>query len=131
MFENNPMGDEFYEDIIEDEDLMFAMATMQLAQEILNAKMVREKSAEINEEIVEVEAKVQQVIDGWSKEKKKEVAEAQYGKVSQKYMDVFMETEAGKAAGFVGAWILSLSCQDIAWIPLGLFCAYKVARGED
>jgi ribosomal protein S27E len=141
MFENQPMGDAFYEDMVDNDDLMFAMTTLhlveqgeieeELADEMLDLKINGHEEVEKTDEIIKAEEKVRNTMEGWDKEKKKEVAKAQYGKLSAKYLSMFMETGAGKAASLVGAWIMSLSCQDIAWIPLGLFCAYKIARGEE
>jgi len=140
-FESHPMKDQFYEEMIKNEDLMFAMAAMQLAEDgqieeelvedIVTERATGKKNPEKAEQMEEAEDKIRKALDSWDKKKRKEVAEAQYGKVSQKHMNVFMESEVGKTFSFIGAWIWSLSCQDIVWFPLGMFCAYRIARGEE
>ncbi len=140
-FENSPMQEEFYEDMIKNDDLMFVIAAMQLAEEgqieeelvddIMAERTTGRKDPEKAEQIEQAKTKIRDALDNWDNQKKKEVAKAQYGKVSRKYVHAFMESEAGKTMGFIWAWFWSLSCQDIVWFPLGVFCAYKVARGED
>jgi DNA-directed RNA polymerase subunit RPC12/RpoP len=141
-----PLGDDatkekFYEEMIKDDDMMFAMAAMQLvedgyveeelADEILASRPADKKDREKSEQVKQAEQKINEALDSWSRQKKMEVAQAQYGKVSRKSVNLFMESEVGKTMGFIAAWVWSLSCQDFVWFPLGMFCAYKVARGED
>jgi DNA-directed RNA polymerase subunit RPC12/RpoP len=140
-FGDDAMKDKFYEEKIKDDDLMFAMATMQLAEdgyieeelvdEILASRLAHKKDLEKSEQVRQAEQKINEALNSWGKKKRMEVAEAQYSKVSSKHVNLFMESGVGKTAGFIGAWLLSLSCQDFVWFPLGVFCAYKVARGED
>ncbi len=140
-FGDDAMKDKFYEEMIKDDNMMFAMAAMQLvedgyveeelADEILASRPADKKDQEKSDQVKQAEQKINEALDSWSKQKKMEVAQAQYGKVSRKNMNLFMESEVGKTMGFVGAWLWSLSCQDFVWFPLGMFCAYKVARGED
>jgi phage FluMu protein Com len=141
MFDKHPMKDQFYEDMVKNEDFMFAAATMQLAEDgeieeelvddIVMKRPADENDVERTQKIKEAKTRIKAAVENWDKEKKKKVAQAQFAKLNQKYMDSFMQSQAGQTFSFVAAWFWSFSCQDIVWFPLGMFCAYKIARNED
>jgi len=140
-FEGSPMEEKFYEDMVKDDDLMFTVAAMQLAEEglieeeLLDDILAEQRAVEPNQEksqrIEQAKTEVKTAIGGWSETKKKEVVRAQLPKMNKKYVDSFIQSEVGKTFTSIGAWLWSFSCQDFVWFPLGMFCAYKVARGDD
>jgi len=132
--------EEQMQDTMANAEMMFALTLMELvdegefeeefARKVIVARFTRKRPPELEEEMEQVDKRVYECLGSWDSEKKESVVRKQYPRVIGEFAGIFLEGRLGEVVGFIAAFFGTLSCLDIVWFPLGLFCAYKIGTSR-
>jgi phosphate/sulfate permease len=130
-------GQEHITKLLENSDMMFSVACLQLAEneefeealawQVIAAHYAGELPSEDKQEIEAARQKTLELLNNWSDSEKKAAAQAQYAKLMDKISDFMIKTKIGLLIAFIAAF----SLWDLLWFPVALCSAYKIGAGRD
>lgn len=128
-------------ELIKDPDEVYQVVCMQLAQdgqfshktalEIVVMKITDNIPAELSDEVIAAQDKIDLAMEEWDDTKKMEALRMQHGPLQRALAEKFLDSKVGSALTMTAAFIGSFSLFDLLWFPMALWSAFKIGNGNN